>query len=259
MRRHAGWSRGARAAQTISTLSVVPLLAAFTAFTATALAGPTPGGERAAGSACGWNWDGTSPEELETLGAWMTGLFSSHAQATADSTYHDVRLRMERIWNDREDGVWLYVEQAISGNEERPYRQRVYHLRIDSPHAYASDVYTLPAPERFVGGGDPIHAAALTPDSLELRDGCTILLERYDVGSFTGSTVLEHCPSSLAGATYATSKVTITPSSLSSWDRGFDAANHQVWGATEGAYRFDRVGDLGPGAPAAPPIGAHEG
>jgi hypothetical protein len=32
--------------------------------------------------------------------------------------------------------------------------------------------------------------------------------------------------------------VVLTPTGMETWDRGFDAANRQVWGATKGPYRF---------------------
>ena len=42
----------------------------------------------------------------------------------------------------------------------------------------------------------------------------------------------------LANASYATSEVVITSTMLKSWDRGFDSADHQVWGASGGPYEF---------------------
>lgn len=50
--------------------------------------------------------------DLALLASWMTGSFSSGAQAAADSSYFDVRLQMVRIWPHRNDGYWLYVEQV---------------------------------------------------------------------------------------------------------------------------------------------------
>ena len=72
------------------------------------------------------------------------------------------------------------------------------------------------------------------------RGGCSIFL-RADGPAFVGATRGEGCSSSLAGAAYATSEVTITRDVLTSWDRGFDAAGEQVWGATAGAYEFVRL------------------
>ena len=55
-----------------------------------------------------------------------------------------------------------------------------------------------------------------------------------------GGTRGEGCASNLRGAAYATSEVVIMPGRIESWDRGFDAEGHQVWGAEKGAYVFVR-------------------
>jgi hypothetical protein len=47
---------------------------------------------------------------MEQLAQWMSGSFSSAAQAAEDSAYYDIRLEMAPIWTDRDDAVWLYVE-----------------------------------------------------------------------------------------------------------------------------------------------------
>ena len=83
--------------------------------------------------------------------------------------------------------------------------------------------------------------AGLTPDSLEARDGCEVFLTRDGDGPFVGGTVDRNCPSSLRGASYATTEVRITESGMVSWDQGFDANGNQVWGATAGGYVFDRI------------------
>jgi hypothetical protein len=55
------------------------------------------------------------------------------------------------------------------------------------------------------------------------------------------------CGSTLNGASYATSEVLLESTLLLSWDRGFDARDQQVWGATAGGYVFDRLdGPVGP-------------
>jgi hypothetical protein len=58
---------------------------------------------------------------------------------------------------------------------------------------------------------------------------------------FIGGTVGNDCASALAGATYATSEVTIGPEEIITWDKGFDADGNQVWGASKGGYVFKRV------------------
>uniref|UniRef100_A0A832HZU0 Chromophore lyase CpcT/CpeT n=1 Tax=Eiseniibacteriota bacterium TaxID=2212470 RepID=A0A832HZU0_UNCEI len=183
---------------------------------------------------------GFSPA-LERLAAWMTGTFSSAAQAARDTSFRDVRLVIVPVWRDRSDARWFYVEQALAGREDRPYRQRVYRLMENEQGVFESAVFTLPAPERFAGRGrerEPL--AGLTPDSLTERRGCAVYLRRAGA-AYRGGTAGRGCPSELRGAAYATSEVVIERDRMRTLDRGFDAAGAQVWGSTRGAYEFVRV------------------
>jgi len=190
-------------------------------------------------------WTATAGGDLAQLTCWLTGSFSSRAQSEADSAFYDIRLEMHRIWPERQDGNWLYVEQAVADQRDRPYRQRVYHLTPLDDGAFESAVFTLPDPARFVCAGKLSGPAlgSLTPDSLTIRQGCAIVLRRVDEASFAGSTQDQDCGSSLRGASYATSEVIVRVDRLISWDRGFDAEGVQVWGAEKGGYVFDRVGE----------------
>lgn len=183
------------------------------------------------------------PALLDVLaGSFMTGSFSSAAQAAADPEYRDISLHMAPIWLDRTDGRWLYVEQAAAGSLDKPYRQRVYHVTGPTDGAFRSEVLTMASPLRFAGAwAKPEMLGALSPDSLSLRDGCAVILKQDEAGGFTGSTVGHDCASDLRGAAYATSTVTITLERLTSWDQGFAADGTQVWGATKGPYVFDRL------------------
>jgi hypothetical protein len=171
----------------------------------------------------------------------MEGHFSSRAQAQADKDFLDIELRVVRIWRDRNDGPWLYVEQASSAHTSRPYRQRVYQL-VRTPQGFASRVYLLPGEVlRFAGQwreADPL--ANVTPADLQLRDGCTVWLTVKGSG-YAGATQGQQCASDLRGASYATSEVVIDSKGMTSWDRGYNAAGQQVWGAVKGGYRFDRL------------------
>ncbi|MFH2051153.1 MAG: chromophore lyase CpcT/CpeT [bacterium] len=183
---------------------------------------------------------GRRSADLDVLVAWMTGSFSSGAQAEADpDNYYDIRLEMAPIWPGRTDGAWLYVEQAAASSLDQPYRQRVYRVREVEPGLFASEVYELPDPDAAVGAWrDPARLAGLTPDDLIPREGCTVYLRRQSDGSFTGGTRDRECGSSLRGATYATSEITLQGNRLESWDRGWDTAGVQVWGAEKGPYVF---------------------
>ena len=193
--------------------------------------------------------EGAAPPRAAILARWMTGSFSSAAQAAAHpGEFSDIRLFTVPIWADRPDGPWLYVEQAAADSLERPYRQRVYHL-VDTPEGPRSDVYELPGDPLLLAGAwrDPDAFDALDPAQLSAREGCSIHLTAAG-GRFEGSTRGTGCSSTLAGAAYATSEVTVRPDALTSWDRGLDAEGRQVWGATRGPYVFAKDVEPWPGA-----------
>ncbi|MEY4595363.1 MAG: phycocyanobilin lyase CpcT [Bacteroidota bacterium] len=174
--------------------------------------------------------------DLKKLVRWMAGSYNSTAQHLEDTAnYFDIRLKMIPVWKDRTDGYWLYVEQAVAGYQDKPYRQRVYHLQETAPGVFESDIFTLQDPLRFAG--HPEYVEKLSPDSLTAKSGCAVRLTKNG-SSFVGGTVGENCPSDRRGATYTTSEVTITRKLLVSWDRGYNDKKEQVWGAEKGGYRF---------------------
>ncbi len=179
---------------------------------------------------------GTGPG-IESLQSMMVGTFSSAEQAARDSAFYDITLHMYPIWPDK--GHWLYVEQAVTAMQERPYRQRVYKLEQAGPGTFKSMVYTLPDPEAFIGAWkDASRFDALGPEALQLREGCAVVLERQPDGAFSGSTTGKGCASNLRGASFATSRVVIKDSLIISWDQGFNSQGVQVWGAEKGGYEF---------------------
>ncbi len=201
--------------------------------------------EEAAETTAATAQEAEAPDDLEQLVDWMTGSFSTAAQAADDPAFADIRLHMVPIWSDRPDGHWLYVEQAVASEEDEPYRQRVYRVSEPAEGLFQSEVFTIPDPVRFAGAwrsDDPL--SELGPDDLVPRRGCEILMRRRG-DRFLGSTLDTLCPSDLHGAEHATSEVEISRWGLISWDRGWSADGEQVWGATEGGYVFNRVDSAG--------------
>jgi hypothetical protein len=185
--------------------------------------------------------DRDSPRRVEEVARRLTGSFSSAEQARRDTSFFDIRLHIVPIWPGRKDGRWFYVEQAMASRPDRPYRQRVYRIGAADGGAVESAVFTLASPLRFAGAWrDRSPLAALTPDSLDTRDGCSVFLARTITGDFQGGTRGKDCASDLRGASYATSEVTLFRDRMVTLDRGFDAAGVQVWGSTKGGYEFVR-------------------
>ncbi len=178
--------------------------------------------------------------ELALLAQWMTGASSSEAQAEEDESYYHISLIMAPIWRHRTDGYWFYVEQAVAASLEKPYRQRVYHVRRGEGGALESAVFAMSEPLRYAGAWKEKHPLSeLGPADLIPREGCTVVL-RKEGDRFLGGTENKDCSSQLRGASYATAEIVIYADRLMSWDRGFDANGEQVWGAEKGAYIFTK-------------------
>ena len=201
----------------------------LTALLCVAMVAPLPAAEKAEG-------------DLETLVEWMSGSFSSAEQSVGDAAYYDIRLEMVPIWQQREDGHWLYIEQAAAAALDQPYRQRIYQVTASSDGVFESAVYELPDPATFTGAWRSPHSFdALAPEDLKLRVGCSVYLVREQAGMFRGGTRGAGCVSTLRGASYASSEVVVRPDRMESWDRGFRDDRTQAWGAEKGPYVFRRV------------------
>jgi len=177
---------------------------------------------------------------LDQLHNLMIGSYNSADQAMKDSTYYDITLHMYPIWNDDMSAKWLYVEQTVTANPDKPYRQRVYKLKTNKDGSISSYVYTLDHPEEYIGKWKtPTYFDTKSKDILTIREGCEVVMRKRGKG-YTGSTGDKTCGSTMRGASYASSIVTLDDKMVSSWDQGFDANDEQVWGATEGPYIFKK-------------------
>ncbi|WP_046756973.1 chromophore lyase CpcT/CpeT [Kordia jejudonensis] len=181
-----------------------------------------------------------SKNELTALQTLMTGSFDSSEQAANDESYFDISLHMYPIWTSR-DGHWLYVEQALNKTQTKPYRQRIYQLEKLEDGSFSSKVYTLENPEEAIGKWKtPEYFDQFDVSMLKEREGCAVILKQKG-DNYVGSTNEKDCKSSMRGASYATSEVTIKADVIESWDRGFDANDQYVWGAEKAGYVFKRL------------------
>lgn len=181
-------------------------------------------------------------DNLSLLVSYMQGSFSSEEQSQKDTTYFNIILNMKRMWHQRTDDIWIYVEQAVASSSDKPYRQRVYRLTQLSDGSIESAVFTFPEPLQYAGewkNENPLDD--VNPSTLTQRTGCSVFLVKNDDGSFTGSTKAKDCESELRNGKYATSEVTIKKDGMISWDRGFNDSGEQVWGAVKGGYIFKKL------------------
>lgn len=172
---------------------------------------------------------------------FMSGSFSSEDQSLRDSSYFDISLEMHPIWKNDNQGLWLYVEQAVSSMKDRPYRQRVYKVYADPTGMIVSKVFELPSPDLYINQWTNEDLfSKLSPNDLIEREGCAVYLKETSNGCFKGATQDDECKSSLRGASFATSIVEICDDRIISWDQGWNNKNEQVWGAVKGGYVFNK-------------------
>jgi len=171
----------------------------------------------------------------------LSGRFDSSAQAAADPEHFKaVQLHTCVVLAPELGPRVLYIEQAMLDQVRAPYRQRLYVIEPGPGGSVVSRVFELRDPGPSVGLCDaPTGPRRFAAAEVEEREGCRVELVRAGE-LYRGGTTGKACSSSLAGASYATSEVRVSAGTIESWDRGFDAGDHQVWGAQVGPYRFER-------------------
>jgi len=184
----------------------------------------------------------TDKANVDELFAMMVGSYNSEKQATADSSFYNISLHMYPIWTKNKKSKWLYVEQALNSNQLKPYRQRIYELKEMPDGSIASKVYAIENQDDFIKKwSNPTYFDRFDQEILKEREGCTVFLKKIDSGKYKGSTKDKECGSTLRGAVYATSIVTVFSDRVESWDQGWDSKGEQVWGAVKSGYIFDKL------------------
>lgn len=183
-------------------------------------------------------------DDLREMASRMTGIFSNGEQAAKDSSYAVIITHIKPVWQNKTDGYWFYVEQAAAQSLQKPYRQRVYHIYQQDNYTLVSKVYEIKYPDEYIGAWkDENKIYQLTESMLIDRQGCAVYLHKNKDGDYSGSTQGKECLSSIRGAAYATSEITIYKDKMVSWDRGWNASGQQVWGSEKGGYIFIKSKD----------------
>jgi hypothetical protein len=135
----------------------------------------------------------------------------------------------------------LYVEETVLGMPESPRRQRVFVLEPEesSGATVLWRTFDVVSPEGATGacrgGGHPRFAR----DEVRERPGCAVSLH-WDGNVFRGATSGRSCPSTLAGATWASHETMLDAMGFRLWERAFDASGEPVGKADVGTYVFVR-------------------
>ncbi|MEN0063302.1 MAG: chromophore lyase CpcT/CpeT [Myxococcota bacterium] len=179
----------------------------------------------------------------QTLNDFLVGEFDSSAQADRNPEYFSIQLLTCEVSAPELGDLVVYVEQAVLETADQPYRQRLYVIEDDAedPTRAFTKVFTLNDETAAIGLCGSETRPTFARADVELRTGCGVDVTWNDKEqTFSGGTTGQRCSSSLSGASYATSEVTIREDRVDSWDRGYDESGTQVWGAVAGPYRFRR-------------------
>jgi hypothetical protein len=175
----------------------------------------------------------------------LVGVMDTSAQAASNSKVANVRMTTCRVnvtnaLPQDAAAIFLYQEQGLAQNLDKPYRQRF--LRI-APSRYSQSVESL--------SFRPIELATWVgfcnqPDSARVvqrrelgQPVCSVFLRKAGT-AYVGSTPIDGCPAKVRGAVRITNRVILHETGMDTWDRGFDAEGKQVWGAESDSYQFRR-------------------
>lgn len=182
-------------------------------------------------------------DDAAAVAALLQGHYDSRDQAARDKDYRAVAVTVVPVLAGRDDGHWLYVEQAIVDLPDKPYGQRVYRLHDDDDGEVLAEAHAIDDPARFAQGWQSDALKSLTHDALRPLPGCTLHLRKVGDG-WRGATRGKDCATDREGAAYTTAEVDIDAKGLRSWDRGFSATGRRMWGPARGAYVFVRRGAM---------------
>lgn len=183
--------------------------------------------------------DSLSQRHVNAVVDYLIRPMDTTAQAQRDSRFVGVKMTtcpIQVTGQADPSTVYLYQEQALTENIDSPYRQRFLQITLSADEARVeSRTLKPPTPENWTGlcqQAEPkVNAEAL--GSLV----CVVSLRPSTLG-YVGTTPDEGCPVNLRGAVRLTNTVVLHQDGMDTWDRGFDAAGIQVWGARLEPYQY---------------------
>ena len=181
------------------------------------------------------------PAQVDRLAAWMTGSFEASPPLKVDPGFQDLHINACRIWPERLDGRWIYLEQAKKAAVDVPQRQQILCLKVDDQGWLISELFAFPAgmaPDAQAWK-DPSSLNRIDPALLSPLEGCTVFFDD-DGREFKGGTRGRGCEGDAGDGTYATTELMVEATSFSRWDRTYDEQGRQVSGPRSGPIVFIR-------------------
>ena len=116
--------------------------------------------------------------ELHYLFNLLSGSFTSEEQAKKEIGYANAHLVTIPIQKNK-PGYWLYSETYNAADTSVVYIQRILNIKRLDSLTFKSSVYMITDNKKYRGGWKtPEIFNLLTPDSLEIRDGCDLFYKK---------------------------------------------------------------------------------
>lgn len=177
---------------------------------------------------------------VEDLVSWMTGAFTTDAQADEDErsgkpVHERVRIVTApvRFATGALPGQYLYVERAPLNRLHRPTSQLVFRI-APSGRNIVVEPWAIENERAFLAAHSSAELrAAITMSALKRLEGCDIELS-LDGAAFRGSTRPGRCRALAGGADHAAIDWTISRDGWIVAERAFDKDGRQTWGTPDG-------------------------
>jgi CpeT protein len=189
--------------------------------------------------------------DLETIRTWLSGTFSSRAQAMELPVWFiPVRLCYVPLDHLFETGVGFFAEQNSEHLPNVPYRSRILQLLADPLRL---ENYKFKDQKAWAGAAaDPERLKTLTLSDLVHLPGCRILLTKEGETYRGEMAEAQGCRISETDASYVHIEFVLSATRFLTLDQGFNGeTGAQTWGSRSGPYQYikiepDMSGELSP-------------
>lgn len=199
----------------------------------------------------------TKDDELALLASWLSGDFNCLRQVEEEKRQAQEKnqppVRRARVFMHispaqieglSDYGYCFYLEQAVEGSEEAPYRQKVYLVSRDKAGRALNRIFDIKDAAQFIGAWkEPALLQGLKADRLKQVSGCDVFWTRIDENRFSGEAGCGGtCRTNYGGATHITVQIEMSQDLLKTLDQGFNDEGTLIFGpsAEEGSYEFRR-------------------
>lgn len=177
-------------------------------------------------------------DHRDAVASRLEGVMTTSVHLKDDTPAIEVKMTTCRVTVPQsQDSVFLYQEQGIVGSLDQPYRQRFLEIAASDEidNVVYSRSYKPDSLEQWIN----FCSSANKTVSKSSLGGlvCTVTLKPF-LSIYSGTTPPEGCPAAVRGAVTITNRIILHQDGMDTWDRGFDEAGNQVWGAEDKAYEF---------------------